>query len=344
MSAKPRHQRPRSAIMAGLLFGATITLIGAVVIWLRMSPPPAARGGPAQTIAADDLRVTMQLDSAAMGERSIEVRIDDANGQPVAVDTVLLRFSMTDMDMGVTDVEAEPVGRGRYRARGAFFSMAGRWAVEAVVAREAHGPLAVTFTFPIAAPGEVAGPVNPLTADAATLAGGRQLYQTNCAVCHGAAGRGDGPGAAGLRPAPGDLTVHMAPGKHAEGQIYAWIRDGVPGSAMPAWGERLSDEEVWQLVAYLQTFAPAAAPASQDAAAQGTTIAPTPIPATAVSIVMTAMSLLLYSFTQNSRRTWAAILGCRVRVKMPFIFRPPTLAMLCTAAKSAKFQTCMPAT
>src|SRR5436305_1915158 len=47
---------------------------------------------------------------------------------------------------------------------------------------------------------------------------------------------------------------------------------------------------------------------------------------------------------QNSRRTWAAILGVRVRVKTPFIFSPPTRIMLCTAAKSAKFQTCIPAT
>jgi hypothetical protein len=84
-----------------VLLGAALAIIAAVVIWLSMSPAPAATGGQAQTIAAGDLRVTLQLDSAAMGERSIEVRIDDANGRPVAVDTVLLRFSMTDMDMGL---------------------------------------------------------------------------------------------------------------------------------------------------------------------------------------------------------------------------------------------------
>lgn len=47
---------------------------------------------------------------------------------------------------------------------------------------------------------------------------------------------------------------------------------------------------------------------------------------------------------QNARNTWAAILGVRVRVNTPFMFIPPTRITLCTAAKSARFQTCIPAT
>ena len=36
---------------------------------------------------------------------------------------------------------------------------------------------------------------NPLPRSAANVAAGKKLYEQNCAVCHGAAGRGDGPGA-----------------------------------------------------------------------------------------------------------------------------------------------------
>ena len=79
---------------------------------------------------------------------------------------------------------------GRFQARGSFFTMAGRWAIEAIVARVAQAPLSVAFAFPIAAPGEASGLLNPLTADEPTRAAGRLLYQTNCAACHGAAGKG----------------------------------------------------------------------------------------------------------------------------------------------------------
>ncbi len=106
----------------------------------------------------------------------------------------------------------------------------------------------------IAAPGEAGGPLNPLRADAVTLAAGQQIYQANCVTCHGANGGGDGPTAAGLNPRPSDFSLHMPPGKHTDGQVFLWIKDGFPGTAMPAWGARLSDEQIWQLVNYLRTF------------------------------------------------------------------------------------------
>jgi Tol biopolymer transport system component len=46
----------------------------------------------------------------------------------------------------------------------------------------------------------------------------------------------------------------MPPGKHTDGQVFLWIKDGFPGTAMPAWGARLNDDQIWQLVSYLRTF------------------------------------------------------------------------------------------
>jgi Tol biopolymer transport system component len=60
----------------------------------------------------------------------------------------------------------------------------------------------------------------------------------------------------------------MVPGKHNDGQVFLWIANGYPNSAMPAWSPRLTDEQIWQLVGYLRTFGrPAAAgqPTTQSA-------------------------------------------------------------------------------
>lgn len=42
--------------------------------------------------------------------------------------------------------------------------------------------------------------------DAGMLTKGQQVYTINCAPCHGASGKGDGPGAAALNPKPRDHT------------------------------------------------------------------------------------------------------------------------------------------
>ena len=97
-------------------------------------------------------------------------------------------------------------------------------------------------------------------------------------ACHGAAGKGDGPCAAGLNPRPADFCQHMAPGKHTDGQVFLWIKDGFPGTAMPAWGRRLSDEQIWQLVIYLRSFGRSTSSAVAAPASVPTQPLPAPIP------------------------------------------------------------------
>jgi Tol biopolymer transport system component/mono/diheme cytochrome c family protein len=235
--------------------------------WLigRSTKPVAT--GVSQTTQVDDLRVTMQLDEAALGQRVVEVAVQDAAGRPVDVRAVQLRFTMAEMDMGQIEADAQTLSPGRYQARGTFFTMAGRWNVGATIQRDGQPALSVAFAFPIAAPGEASGPLNPLTADQATRTAGQLLYAANCVVCHGVAGKGDGPSAVGLNPRPVDFSQHMLPGKHTDGQVFLWIKNGLPGTAMPAWSGRLSDEQIWQLVTYLRTFGQGAAPPSNVLAA-----------------------------------------------------------------------------
>jgi mono/diheme cytochrome c family protein len=95
---------------------------------------------------------------------------------------------------------------------------------------------------------------NPIPPTTESVAIGRQVYQAQCAACHGAQGRGDGPAAATLNPPPLDLTQHV--GLHTDGELHRWISDGVPGTAMPAFRDRLTPDERWHLINYLRTLAP----------------------------------------------------------------------------------------
>jgi cbb3-type cytochrome oxidase cytochrome c subunit len=60
---------------------------------------------------------------------------------------------------------------------------------------------------------------------------GKELYARYCAGCHGANGRGDGPGAAGLHPPPTNLVEHY----YRFDRLNFALTNGVAGTAMPAW-------------------------------------------------------------------------------------------------------------
>ncbi len=85
------------------------------------------------------------------------------------------------------------------------------------------------------------------------LAVGAELYGKNCVGCHGATGRGDGPGAAHTPTEPVAFAnpQNMAGGT---GQIYhAKMRRGGMGTGMPYWGPIFTDDEAWSVVEYLWT-------------------------------------------------------------------------------------------
>jgi len=94
---------------------------------------------------------------------------------------------------------------------------------------------------------------NPVPDDTAAIDAGRATFQANCAICHGPRGLGDGPAAFTLSPRPVNLQVHVP--QHATGEIFYWISEGVAGTGMPAWKEKLSEEQRWQIVRYLQALA-----------------------------------------------------------------------------------------
>ena len=77
---------------------------------------------------------------------------------------------------------------------------------------------------------------------------GAALFAANCAQCHGATGKGDGPWAAGMRPPPSDLTALSGPDGFPRARVLSVIdgydRSGLPGKEMPEFGALLEGETV----------------------------------------------------------------------------------------------------
>ena len=96
------------------------------------------------------------------------------------------------------------------------------------------------------------------TADA--LATGKQIYGEHCRSCHGEKGDGHGEKAAELSVAPGDFTDARVMSRRTDGELFWQVTRGrLP---MPAFEDKLTDQERWQLVDYIRTFAAKSASAS----------------------------------------------------------------------------------
>ena len=81
------------------------------------------------------------------------------------------------------------------------------------------------------------------------IAQGKELFAANCVTCHGAAG--DGSGLAGAA----NFTDQAFMNNEDPLEFFKAIRDGVEGTAMPAWGEKLGEDQMWALVNFVWTFA-----------------------------------------------------------------------------------------
>jgi len=101
-----------------------------------------------------------------------------------------------------------------------------------------------------AVPAEYAGLTNPFGAE--TAAEGAEVFRTNCETCHGPQGHGDGPAGQALEPEPGNLAEVQA--RAGDDYLFWRIHDGKPGTSMVAWRGILSDEQIWQVVAFMRTL------------------------------------------------------------------------------------------
>lgn len=103
-------------------------------------------------------------------------------------------------------------------------------------------------------PAEDRAKTNPLSGAADAIEAGRSEYMSMCFVCHGAAGKGDGPAAGATPTRPSDLSDSARAALLSDGDRFAVLRNGIPGTSMPASGANLNDDQVWRILAYVDTL------------------------------------------------------------------------------------------
>jgi mono/diheme cytochrome c family protein len=107
-----------------------------------------------------------------------------------------------------------------------------------------------------AVPAEYAGMTNPFAGQQAAIDAGKDLYNTNCATCHGESARGDGPAGASLDPKPANLVQTAA---ETDPDYVHWVTSEGGAAAglsstMIAYKGILTDEQIWQITTYVESL------------------------------------------------------------------------------------------
>ena len=108
-----------------------------------------------------------------------------------------------------------------------------------------------------------------LSAGESALGQGEELYQANCAACHGDKGRGDGGNAESLTVSPTNFSDQEVMAAKSSAELAQVIRSGAAPD-MPAFAQ-LSDDEVWALTDYVRALS-FATPGQPAASASGTAV------------------------------------------------------------------------
>jgi mono/diheme cytochrome c family protein len=98
---------------------------------------------------------------------------------------------------------------------------------------------------------------NPLQPTEPALKSAREVYVDKCAHCHGDTGKGDGRDAARYDPAPADFTDAKRMSAVTDGELFYKISEGK--KPMPVFKTKLSEDQRWELVLLVRSFAESAA-------------------------------------------------------------------------------------
>lgn len=92
---------------------------------------------------------------------------------------------------------------------------------------------------------------NPVKSDEASILAGKDLYNKNCASCHGKTGLGDGPKSKGLKT-PISSFVKAEYQNQSDGDQFYKTKFG--RGEMTKYEGKIDDNGIWQIVNYMRTF------------------------------------------------------------------------------------------
>lgn len=90
--------------------------------------------------------------------------------------------------------------------------------------------------------------------DAISIVAGAHLYAENCVNCHGPQGKGTKPVADPDLRDPTDLLTQEHTAKYTVGNVFHQLSYGIPGTGMPGFADKLSEEERWDLINFLHAM------------------------------------------------------------------------------------------
>lgn len=94
---------------------------------------------------------------------------------------------------------------------------------------------------------------NPVSTDENSITRGKELYMKKCIDCHGENGDGKGSMASELTVKPANFNDNHMMSMMTDGEIFYKISKGK--MPMPQWEKKLTENERWNLVNYIKTFA-----------------------------------------------------------------------------------------
>ena len=92
---------------------------------------------------------------------------------------------------------------------------------------------------------------NPVKSDEASILAGKDLYNKNCAACHGKTGLGDGPKSKGLKT-PVSSFAKVEYQKQSDGDQFYKTKFG--RGEMTKYEGKIDDNGIWQIINYLRTL------------------------------------------------------------------------------------------
>lgn len=95
---------------------------------------------------------------------------------------------------------------------------------------------------------------SPLTVDDKVLAAGKKVFADKCRKCHGPDGLGDGPDADPDHVEEMNLTNPKRADRNPDGVVFYKVMNGRSRPKMPAFKDELSKDQIWSVVAYVQTL------------------------------------------------------------------------------------------